>query len=603
MSKILFDNLLLTATLSSVSPNTSYPVTNLAHVFLKKVYKSTTNHDTITMAWTDDQDVDCCYVGYTNGKSFHLRLYDSVGAVLYSETFCDGSMCAQFSEVSGVRSAQLDVNNYDETTVYLGGIGIGALDALPNPLADWEDGYQDNSAFSESDDGQVLSNSIAWLRRLTLNFFVTTYLAYLAIKAKFRDVTRPLFVDIFEGMHEARAPMAIWDASDVPLYPTSPAGTTYIQDEWADVDGWGPTSSSCTVAVINGQLVITPSGALPSATIQRSALTYLNKTFRVSVKYDPAISAIQYYNGTSYISMPMTLVNGYYIADIYPTAAHATIAFLRIASLTTLTATLYVDWIYVGTGAYAADSLPDISGNGQHFTINGATPDGAGNLILDGVNDGLVSTNVLPVMPDVFCPRINFPSGHAQLATAQVLANYKSTSSTVGYFWLYREEASDWLKLLYCTGSASASVLFTSFFTGYSSLPLDILLCINWTNATVTDALGNTLGAYGVRVYRNGTQFGADQAMTTPVKPTAGSYLHFGSYQGTNYFLAGTIGNYIQYFDRLISSAEALAIVSDPNETIDTDLRLMPMYAKVELATKVRGGRRFDFSVNVREAR
>jgi hypothetical protein len=202
--KVLFDNLALSAAISCAHPNANYPATNLQHVFLKKIFKSTANSDTLTITWAADQQIDACYLALSNGSAFELRLYGPTGTLLHTESIPTGSLCALFTKVEGVRSAQLDITA--SAPAYLGAVGLGAMYAMPNPVNDWVEGSKDNSSFAESADGQVLENHIAPLRVIPLRFVVATVAEYLAVKAKIDARSRPVFIDVFPVSHSL-APM------------------------------------------------------------------------------------------------------------------------------------------------------------------------------------------------------------------------------------------------------------------------------------------------------------------------------------------------------------------------------------------------------------
>jgi len=64
--KILFTNLLDTATLSAGGTSVNYPLANLKHPFLKKKFQQTvaisggsiSDADALTLTWTTDQVID-----------------------------------------------------------------------------------------------------------------------------------------------------------------------------------------------------------------------------------------------------------------------------------------------------------------------------------------------------------------------------------------------------------------------------------------------------------------------------------------------------------------------------------------------------------------
>jgi len=178
---------------------------------------------------------------------------------------------------------------------------------------------------------------------------------------------------------------AWYKMDSVPEIPNDPAGVTYLQDAWATVDGWTIGSGTGSLSVSGGLLVLTPS-ASPAALRIDKAKDHNGKDFRVKIKSGSELGNIQYYNGTTYVNMTKTVVGDWIIATAPATIGLTNITYIRITSVSVLTNPIYFDWIYIGTGAYLPNSLVDNSGNGNHGTIYGATPDGKA-LAFDGVND------------------------------------------------------------------------------------------------------------------------------------------------------------------------------------------------------------------------
>jgi hypothetical protein len=205
--KILFVNDLLTATLSALHADASYPVANLASVFLKKIFKSTQNTDSITLQWAADKIVSCVYAGFTNATAIQARLYNSSDTLLSTINLTASDPGLAFAAVATVRKAVVDITSPGGTDAYLGSIGIGLAYTMPDPLADWTPGGLDNSTKIRSSDGQVLINKVPPLRALDLNFQVSTYEEYAAIKVLVEATSRPVFVDPFELAHTKYLPM------------------------------------------------------------------------------------------------------------------------------------------------------------------------------------------------------------------------------------------------------------------------------------------------------------------------------------------------------------------------------------------------------------
>jgi hypothetical protein len=199
-----------------------------------------------------------------------------------------------------------------------------------------------------------------------------------------------------------------------------------------------------------------------------------------------------------------------------------------------------IDWLYIGTGAYTTQ-IQDNSENNLDLTVFGSLKS-QGYIIRNGVNDYERTTSVLSVFPDILHYHEEMPNGDAlDAVNTKIYFNYKEASATVGFTYVYRTNNTNTLQVKYCNGAATANVDFANYFTGYSITRIVIDVDINWITGVVT-------------VYRNGAYFGT-ATMTTPVKPTAGSYMYFGSYQGTQYFAAGTFYKPLLY-NRALSTDE-----------------------------------------------
>jgi hypothetical protein len=205
--KILFDNLLWDATLSALHADAGYPVTNLRHFFLKKLFKSTAVLDTVTIEFAEDESIDCCYLALTNAATATLKLYNAAMGLLATKTIDIATLAVSFAAVSGVRYATIELTATSPALVYLGTAALGVAYAMPDPRHDWKAGYVDNSVASESAGGQYLVNKASALRAYDLNFFVQDFADYLEIFALVTAVERPVFVDLLEGARTTVLPM------------------------------------------------------------------------------------------------------------------------------------------------------------------------------------------------------------------------------------------------------------------------------------------------------------------------------------------------------------------------------------------------------------
>jgi hypothetical protein len=339
-------------------------------------------------------------------------------------------------------------------------------------------------------------------------------------------------------------------------YPDSSAGAAYFQHfATATVDSWlsALTASNMSIYATTGSLVLkaTTATIYNYFNFYRSQVWSTGQTLILKFPYDSDLQSVVYYNGTSLSTM--TLVNdgiNCFAAATMVKGSTYTIINTNFNYLTTTiasTKTIPIDYVYLGTGAYTS-TLLDNSGNGNDGTILGAiaTQDG---LYFDGVNDYLRSSAVLTSIPGEQFFSFNFPEGHPQFGTLQILMQYRATAAIVGFLFLARVANSDTLYMGYSNGTTSATLAAAAFFTGYSALPIEVGLYVNWTTGAVA-------------FFRNGIQFGATQTMTTPVKPLSGDYLYIGCGLGISYFLAGTM-NKIKYYGRALSSSEVLHLYND----------------------------------------
>lgn len=204
--RILFDNKLLDATVSSVNANPLYPVSRLKDSFLKRIYKATAHTDTITILFAETSKIDCCYVGFTNANSMLLELKDSSENVLYSTYLNVNKGGGAFSSVSGVSKAVLTISSNDN--IFLGTIGIGDTYTMPNPINDIIKAFVDNSTVYTTSDGQYSKNKIVWLRFLKASFATVDDIdLYNEIFSLFADVDAPIWVDCFENVANVINPL------------------------------------------------------------------------------------------------------------------------------------------------------------------------------------------------------------------------------------------------------------------------------------------------------------------------------------------------------------------------------------------------------------
>jgi len=195
--RILFKNETITASLSVLYENAQYPVTNLNHVFLKKIFKSTQNSDVITILFPSAIPINSIYVGLTNAISITLRLYNVSSTLIDTKVVDTDKFSAVFTSIPSVK--YVTVTFSASAPVYVGTIGIGQNFIMPDPINDVVKGFIDNSIEADSLDGQTMMNKIEWLRSVKSSHFVYDIDEYNEIYEQFSGISRPVWVDYFEN--------------------------------------------------------------------------------------------------------------------------------------------------------------------------------------------------------------------------------------------------------------------------------------------------------------------------------------------------------------------------------------------------------------------
>jgi hypothetical protein len=234
--RILFDNLIFTATLSAGGTSINYPLSNLVHSFLVKKFQQTVDgtpivtyedtpityegedvtfrgmddNDALTLTWDNDKIIDFIGIGYSNALYFTLRLYNSSDEIMFTKEFTSDEMGAIFTPVSGVRKAKIFLDDdTDPMTVYVGKVGIGKTYTMPDPINDWDSEITDNSFGTTGTDGQIQGQYIEPYEAYTFNFAIDTLAQKNAIKALVKNLGKmtPAFVIPFEGKMDVIQPL------------------------------------------------------------------------------------------------------------------------------------------------------------------------------------------------------------------------------------------------------------------------------------------------------------------------------------------------------------------------------------------------------------
>jgi len=204
--KILSNNIISEASISSLNENPLYPLTNLQDRYIRNSFEASDSSDTITLEWDSDQITNCVFWGNTNLSNMLVKFLDSedniVELVYFSGGnvahyygypddnyygYADGDYYGYYDRVSEhvydpvswffgsnitFRKVEITLENSDSENLYLGGLAFGLADTFPDPVQDISPGLSDASISSIADAGQTQSMYYEPMRTFSLNFNV-----------------------------------------------------------------------------------------------------------------------------------------------------------------------------------------------------------------------------------------------------------------------------------------------------------------------------------------------------------------------------------------------------------------------------------------------
>ena len=153
--KVIFDNIVLDSTLSSLNASLNYPVTNLQDSVLKRRYQSVVSSDTITVDFSETLFVSSFFYAYTNATSIIIRLYIGSDSLVFTLTITDPESEIGAHYFTGVYADYAEIDIIGPENIYLGGIALSDPVEFPDPDYAWPENYQDNSSVSENSDGNT----------------------------------------------------------------------------------------------------------------------------------------------------------------------------------------------------------------------------------------------------------------------------------------------------------------------------------------------------------------------------------------------------------------------------------------------------------------
>lgn len=208
--RILFDNLIDNATITSLHASLNYPVENLQDNVLRRRYQCSEDEDTITIIFeqTNNLITDFFY-SFTNAEYLQLRLYQTYGILVYTLTINNPQSDTQSYNFTGVDAAYAELDIRGDEGVYLGGLALGEAIQFPDPKNKWNEPLADNSLFSESLGGQTNHEYIEPLREYPFDFENTPVedKNYYIGLIKDLGIGKPVYIDPFERNHNFMMPI------------------------------------------------------------------------------------------------------------------------------------------------------------------------------------------------------------------------------------------------------------------------------------------------------------------------------------------------------------------------------------------------------------
>lgn len=207
--RILHDNIVKTATISSLRADPAYPAINLATPYLTQRYQATEATDIITMSWDSPQTATDMFWAFNNVAFMMITFYDEnwvttdrIGfngeSIFYHYGYGNDNYYGySFEELYGyyikLSTKRLDTlmwcwatkNPFSNVTievtaregygnVFMGAFALGDAKILTWPDSDWTESWDDRSRLSETQAGQVRQSYVEPLRVYDWKFSALT---------------------------------------------------------------------------------------------------------------------------------------------------------------------------------------------------------------------------------------------------------------------------------------------------------------------------------------------------------------------------------------------------------------------------------------------
>lgn len=206
--RIIGDNRLNAAQLSSTNENLNYPLTNVIHEYLTKVYRSSINEDDITIEFNQDESIDCVVIGYHNLADITVKMYNIVDTLLDTQVLDVTDTMHYFTQVDDVAYIVLEIDS-DAAYCEIGSVWAGLKISMPSASFAFKETIGDRSAYSKTEGGQISGRKIAKLKGYNFSIPYASITEIRAIEIIIQDLqkVKNFWFDLFEDSHDTYEPI------------------------------------------------------------------------------------------------------------------------------------------------------------------------------------------------------------------------------------------------------------------------------------------------------------------------------------------------------------------------------------------------------------
>ena len=197
-------------TISATNENANYPIENIFHYYLTKIFKTTADTTIIDIDFATDEIMDCFFFAYTNlgvGSTIVVQFFNAGAGLLLTLNLATTSyyvLKSFFTQLTTVRSVVITITNaIPATAFYVGTTWAGLSTLLPDVESHNKAGFSGALKGTKSTNGQISGQSHALLDTVGFTFHIIETQAMLdAIKDYYETVNTsvPHFIAPYENI-------------------------------------------------------------------------------------------------------------------------------------------------------------------------------------------------------------------------------------------------------------------------------------------------------------------------------------------------------------------------------------------------------------------